>query len=171
LGAGRAIEFAVLEVWHVPRAERPRFTARVIRALGIYALIGLAIILSTGLASLGVWLGAGLVGSALAAVGALVVTIGVFGAIYRLLGPEDMTFGQHLPGAVVGGVGWQALQLGGQALVRHNLRHTSALYGEFAIVLGVLSVMSIAANLFVYSAEINVVRYEHDWPRSLVRAT
>jgi hypothetical protein len=31
--------------------------------------------------------------------------------------------------------------------------------------------MSIAANLFVYSAEINVVRYEHDWPRSLVRAT
>jgi hypothetical protein len=49
------------------------------------------------------------------------------------------------------------------------LRHTSQVYGFFAIVLGTLWWIYLAAQIVVYSAELNVVRARRLYPRSLVQ--
>jgi uncharacterized BrkB/YihY/UPF0761 family membrane protein len=72
-----------------------------------------------------------------------------------------------LPGAVLGGVAWTALQFLGSYLVARQLQHTSELYGFFAIVLGLTFWLFLAAQILVYSSEVNVVLARRLWPRSL----
>ena len=50
-----------------------------------------------------------------------------------------------------------------------QLAHANATYGFFAIVIGLLSWLFVAAQLTLYAAEINVVRKHHLWPRSLTQ--
>ena len=104
----------------------------------------------------------------LGTLGSLALNVCLFLAIFRLTGPRHLRWSAHLPGAVWGGLGWQLLQMVGQSLVRHNLRHLAPLYGQFAIVLGLISFLSIASQLMMYSVEINVVRAKHLWPRSIL---
>jgi hypothetical protein len=53
--------------------------------------------------------------------------------------------------------------------VAHQLRHTSQVYGFFAIVLGLLASLFLGAQLTLYAAEVNVVRTRRLWPRSIVQ--
>ena len=46
----------------------------------------------------------------------------------------------------------------------------SQTYGMFAIVLGALGWIFLQARVVVYAAEVNVVRRDRLWPRSLVSA-
>ena len=56
------------------------------------------------------------------------------------------------PGALVGGVGWTVLQYAGGLLVAHSLQHASRLYGNFAVVLGLLAFLYLSAEVTVYAA-------------------
>jgi len=60
------------------------------------------------------------------------------------------------------------LLLGG-FLVNHELRNVSAVYGFFAIVLGLIWWIFIGAQLTLYAAETNVVLARRLWPRSMVQ--
>ena len=64
---------------------------------------------------------------------------------------------------------WQALQAVGGFLVGHYLRHTSQVYGVFAIVLGLLFWLYLGARLTLYAAEVNVVAARRLWPRGLLQ--
>ena len=55
----------------------------------------------------------------------------------------------------------------GSWLVARQLQHTSELYGFFAIVLGLTFWLYLAAQIFVYAAEVNVVLGRRLWPRSV----
>jgi uncharacterized BrkB/YihY/UPF0761 family membrane protein len=57
----------------------------------------------------------------------------------------------------------------GGYLVGHYLRHTSQVYGVFAIVLGLLFWLYLGARLTLYAAEVNVVAARRLWPRSLLQ--
>jgi uncharacterized BrkB/YihY/UPF0761 family membrane protein len=61
------------------------------------------------------------------------------------------------------------LQAVGGFLVDHYLRHTSQVYGVFAIVLGLLFWLYLGARLTLYAAEVNVVAARQLWPRSLLQ--
>jgi uncharacterized BrkB/YihY/UPF0761 family membrane protein len=74
-----------------------------------------------------------------------------------------------VPGAIVGAVGWTALQYLGGVLVEHSLRNTSKEYGTFALVLGLISFLYLAAQVTLYASELNVVRVRHLWPRGMVQ--
>jgi uncharacterized BrkB/YihY/UPF0761 family membrane protein len=76
---------------------------------------------------------------------------------------------QLVAGALVAGVAWQALQAAGGYLVGHYLRHTSQVYGVFAIVLGLLFWLYLGAQLTLYAAEHNVAAAWRLWPRSLLQ--
>lgn len=169
LGASQAIQFAVNEAWDVPNKNRPNFFVRLGRGLGFYAILGTGVIVTTVLSALGVIVGSSEIAGALGLVSALVVNIGLFLVVFRLLGPKHLRWTDHLPGAVVAGIGWQVLQSVAQQLVQHNLKHTQALYGQFAIALGLISFLSLASQLTMYSVEINVVRNKRLWPRSIVQ--
>ncbi len=56
----------------------------------------------------------------------------------------------------------------GSWLVDRQISQASLAYGVFAIVIGLLGWIYVAAQLFLLSAEINVVRARRLWPRSLV---
>ena len=98
----------------------------------------------------------------------MVVNAGMYLIAFRVLTPAGISWRQLVPGAAAGGVAWTALQVGGTYLVRHSL-HTSAVYGVFATVLGLLAWVYLAVEVTVYAAEINVVLDRRLWPRSVVQ--
>ena len=53
--------------------------------------------------------------------------------------------------------------------MRHSLANASEVYGFFAIVIGLLSFLFLAAQLTLLAAEVNVVRHYKLWPRSLTQ--
>lgn len=77
-----------------------------------------------------------------------------------------------LPGALTGALGWQLLQSRGAAFVGRVVQRTSEAYGEtygvFALVLGLMGWIFVAACVVVLSVEINVVRDKGLYPRSLL---
>jgi hypothetical protein len=74
-----------------------------------------------------------------------------------------------VPGAVLGGLGWSALQAFGGYLLIYQLRHASQVYGFFASVLGLVSWLQLSAQLTLVAAEFNVVKATRLWPRSIVQ--
>ena len=72
-------------------------------------------------------------------------------------------------GAVVAGVLFTLLQAVGGYLVGHNLKHAQAVYGFFAVVLGLMSWLFLSAQVMLYGAEVNVVRARQLWPRSILQ--
>ena len=70
-------------------------------------------------------------------------------------------------GVLVATVLIQGLQHLGGLYLSHTLERTTPLYGAFAVVLGLLAWFYIAAQLILFSAEVNVVYRNHLWPRSL----
>ena len=101
-------------------------------------------------------------------VSAAAVNVGLFLLAFRVLTPQQIPTRQLLAGALVAGVAWQVLQAVGGFLVGHYLRHTSQVYGGFAIVLGLLFWLYLGARLTLYAAEVNVVAARRLWPRSLL---
>ncbi len=168
-GAVQSGQYAMAEVWNVPHLARPGFVARLGRTVGTLAVVGTFLLVSTALA------GTLTVGSRSPAVmvagvvATVALNVGIFAVAFRLLTPAAIAWKPLVPGAVVGGAGWSVLQYVGGLLVDHTLRNSSQVYGFFAVVLGLLAWIYLAAELVLYSAELNVVRARHLWPRSLTQ--
>jgi uncharacterized BrkB/YihY/UPF0761 family membrane protein len=156
-------------VWDVPKRDRPNFWKSRVRALLMLALLGAASIASAVVA--GIVSAGG--GSALALVGGIVLSLalnlGVFLVAFRILTARNLTWGDVFAGAAVAAVAWTLLQSLGGLIVAHQLKSASQVYGLFALVIGLLTWMSLGATVTLYAAEINVVRKERLWPRSLVQ--
>ena len=169
LGIAQILQFTMQEVWNIPGKDRPGYVTRLVRSLLLFAVLGLGIAVTTMVSGLGTILDWGPAGSLLAALPAVVVNIGLFLLIFRLLTPAEVSWRQLLPGAVIGGIGWQILQTIGVNLVSHQLQHAGQVYGVFGFTLALISFLALAATLTVYAAEVNVVVAKHLWPRSLLQ--
>jgi uncharacterized BrkB/YihY/UPF0761 family membrane protein len=90
-------------------------------------------------------------------------------AAFRILTPSSVATRKLIAGAIVGGIGYTILLVAGTALVQHQLRHAQALYGQFAVVLGLMGWLFLVSQLTLYAAEINVVLARRLWPRSIVQ--
>ena len=97
------------------------------------------------------------------------VNIALFVAGFRVLTGPRVRLLDQLPGAVVAGVVWTGLQALGGYLVAHQLRHSSQVYGFFGVVLGLVSWIFLLAQVTIYAAELNAVRVQRLWPRSIVQ--
>ena len=169
LGIAQILQFTMQEVWDIPGPDRPGYVTRLLRSLLLFLVLGLGIAVTTAVSGLGTILDWGPAGSLLAALPALVVNIGLFLLVFRLLTSSEVSLRQLVPGAVLGGIGWQVLQTVGVNLVSHQLQHASQVYGVFGFTLALISFLALAATLTVYSAELNVVLAHHLWPRSLLQ--
>ncbi len=168
-GALQTAQYAQAEIWNIPGVNRPSFWARLGRTGSMMVVLGLFLLASTllaGLVTIGHHGGLAVVG---AVVSSLVVNVGLFVVAFRLLTPKQIPWNDMVPGAIVGAVGWTVLQYLGGVLVEHSLRNTSKEYGAFALVLGLIGFLYLAAQVTLYAAEINVVRARHLWPRGLVQ--
>ena len=172
-GLATATQNALNTAWAVPFHRRPTFGQSLLRSVGLIAVVGpceLAVL--SGLSGLSG--GAGhLLGGVLARVAAiaisLVLNVGVFWLAFRLAAASQVGTGTMLIGAVITACSWQTLQVIGGYLVSHQLARYSALYGVFAVVLGLLAWLFLQAQITMYAVEINVVRAYRLWPRSVIR--
>jgi YihY family inner membrane protein len=169
LGIAQILQFTFHEVWDIPGKDRPGYVPRLVRSVVLFAILGLGIAGTTVVSGLGTVLDWGPAGSVLAALPSVIVNIGLFLLIFRLLTSAEVSWRQLLPGALLGGIGWQILQTVGVNLVSHQLQHAGQVYGVFAFTLALISFLSLAATLTVYSAELNVVLARRLWPRSLLQ--
>lgn len=166
-GASQSSQYAMAQVWNIPRAIRPNYWARLVRTgalvgvLGVFFLIGSTLSTFSGFASSAFFV------RAIALILSLVVNLAMYLLAFRILTPKPVKTKELYIGSIVGAVAWTLLQLLGGYLVSHELRNASQVYGFFAVVLGLLSWIYLGTRILIYSAEINVVASRHLWPRSL----
>ena len=166
MGVTGATQNAFNRIWSVPFKDRPNLLYARLRGLRMLTLLGTLFIVSTT--------ATGFVGSsshsAPAVAGGIVVAfalnLALFLTAFKLLTAVDVPWRDLLPGVIVAAVCWQLLQHLGAFYVDHELKRTGPLYGVFALVLGLLAWLFLGAQLTIFAAEINVVRYRKLWPRS-----
>jgi YihY family inner membrane protein len=169
LGFTQAGQHAMAQVWNIPGVDRPGFFPRIARGASIIAVLGLGVVATTVFSSFGFFDSSlpVLRGLALLVTAALNVAISL--AAFRLLTPKAIASRDLVPGAVLVGVAWSVLQLIGGYLISQRLQNTSEVYGVFAIVLGLLFWLYLAAQISLYAAELNVVLARRLYPRSIVQ--
>jgi YihY family inner membrane protein len=168
LGIANSAQDAMNRVWAVPMRTRPGFFPRILRSLAIVGMLGLGVIgitvvstIATNMSGLGSWL------RVLTVTLSLVLNTALFGLAFRVLTVRDLSWRDVWPGALVAAFGWEVLQAIGGQLVQHQIKGMSQTYGFFAIVLGLLAWIFLLARVFIYAAEVNVVRKQRLWPRAL----
>lgn len=169
MGAVSAMQNAMNSIWDVPRREWPNLVQQRVRSLVM--LVGFAVFVGLSTVAGGVASAAGswpLVGRVVVLVPALVLNALLFLGSFRVLVNTKLTWSQLWPGAIVAGVFFTIIQTVGGVYANHVVQNAGPVYGSFAIVLGLLSLLYMQAQLTVLAAEVNVVRAHGLYPRSLV---
>jgi YihY family inner membrane protein len=156
--------------WGVPKSGERGFVGSRVRAVGLLVVLGGLAVISTvvsGLAAGGAdFLGAG---GEVAGLGiATVLNLFVFGVVFRLLTADTVETKSLIPGVIVATIGWELLQVAGGWYISHEVKNASAVYGTFALVIGLLAWIHLGAMFVVLGAETNVVRTRKLWPRSML---
>jgi membrane protein len=96
----------------------------------------------------------------------IIVNFGLYFISFRLMTDGERPWTDLWTGALFGAVIWTVLQSVGGYYLKHISSGNSSTYGTFAVVIGLIIWLHLGAQLFLYSAEINVVRARELWPRS-----
>ena len=173
LGVAQAIQNAMNVAWSVPRHRRPNPIKARLRSLVLIAMTGVAVSATTVLSALGS--SAGQYGADIGrwvrlgvTVAAIIVNATVFVIAFRVATAAKVGAREVAPGAIGAAVIWQLLQLFGTAYVGHHVKGSTTTYGVFALVLGLLGWLFLAAVGLVLCVEVNVVRAKHLYPRALL---
>src|ERR1700689_4806308 len=166
LGIVGVTQNAFQQVWHIPRKHRPNFLAWRLRGLGLLAVLGVLLIVSTVAAGYVTAQTAGPVAVVGGVLVALVFNLLLFFAAFRFLSPEEILTKDLIPGVIFAAILWQILQHIGGYYVSHVVRHAQEPSGLFAFVLGLLAWLYLGGQVTLIAAEINVVRARRLWPRS-----
>lgn len=170
LGVAQAVQYAMNQAWRVPRNERPNPIKARGRSLLLLLTGGLAVLGTMVLSTLGAS-GAGSFGwvlKVLILAASVLVNAAVFLSAFRIATARNVSLADIAPGAVTAAIGWQILQAFGVVYVNHAVRHASATNSVFALVLGLVAFLYLAAVMVVFCIELNVVRVDHLHPRSLL---
>jgi membrane protein len=162
IGVTEATSFALSKVWRVePQKSTVRVKLRAIATvltLGLMALTGVAVTIAVSAVE-----ASGFGAAALRIAGVLIalgLDFALFVATYRLLGPAHRSILAPWRGAALAAVGWTALKLVGGWYAARTVANSSAVYGTFASTVGVLVILSLAARIFMYGAELNAMWVE-----------
>jgi membrane protein len=173
LGVAQAVQNAMNVAWAVPRHKRPNPLLSRLRSLGLLGIGGVALIGTTVLSAVSVTaqpfgLDPGPLLSVLAAAGAVALNTAVAVFAMRVATAAPLGLRQVLPGAVLAAVMWQLLQSFGSAYVGSVVKNATATNGVFALVLGLIAWLYLAAVVLLLCVEVNVVRVRHLYPRALL---
>ena len=168
LGAAFAVYMALNQFWAVPYRRRYGIGPRYLRVFGALFLVGLGVLLVAvlGIAAgtlsglpwiqrLALVLGTSLIGCA-----------GIY-ATSKLLTARSLSWSELWLGCLLGGVSVALVFTLGSPLLTLLVQRSTPVYGVFATVVGILALMYFAAQCFVISMEISVVRAWQLWPRGI----
>jgi membrane protein len=168
-GVANALQTALNTLWEVPKERQPGFPLNALRSLAIVLVLGIGLIVTATLSGFGGGTGAIGAGLRIAAVAvAFTLNVGMFSVVFRLATVE-VAWKDLWLGALLTALGWEALLTVGGYLIAHDVKNMSAVYGTFALVLGLMSWLYLQAEITLYAVEIDVVRVLKRWPRSMVK--
>jgi len=172
-GLGQAAQNTVNVVWAVPRNSRLNPVVSRLRSFLLLMLAGLTVLVVAVLSSIASHLdilGGNFNQGVRLAVGGSAVLLNalVLAVMMRLATTGRQGIWATLPGALTVAVLWQGLQLLGGAYVGHVVSRASAMNGVFALVLGLVALIYLAAVIAVLGLEINVVLAKRLYPRALL---
>ena len=156
LGLVAAVQYAINAAWQVAgRGWRDKLK-------GLLWLAGAALLFLTSFATTAAinWLPKFL--APLTTVASLSVSMGLWLWTFKVLATRDIGWKSLLPGAVVGAIGLEVLKVVGGIYVPLAVSSASALYGTLGIVFATLAWLLFFGRLVVYSAVVNVIRWEED---------
>ncbi len=167
IGVVRGAQNAFNTMWSVSIMRWPSFIPKLLRALVVVVVIGSTFLVATVLSSL-VTFGFDVPGIQrfVGVVLAMVVNAFVLLIVFKLLTVSEVGWRSLIPGALAGGVGLWLLQLLGGVYVEGVVLGAGAVYGSFAMTVGLLVWLSLVARVVLLAAEVNVVATKHLWPRS-----
>lgn len=171
LGAMQAAQASFNTIYAVPRNEQPNPIKSRIRSLGLMALLGSGVLLSTGIAAV-LSTANGLsrqLGPAVVVGGYVlnyILDFALFSTAFQLLTAVDLRVRQVMRGGLIAAGFYLLIQSLGSLYVSHAAKES--LYQAFAVVLATLIWMYLQSLILVLAAEINVVQDRHLWPRALL---
>ena len=173
LGLGQASQNAMNVAWAVPRNSRLNPLVGRLRSLLLLAVAGLALLLIAFVTSFGshVQVFGPEVGTGLRWIlylGAIALNAVVLTILFRLATSHRFSLRSAAPGAVAVALMWQGLQFVGAIYVEHVLARAGDMNGVFALVLGLIGLIYVAAAMAILGVEINVVRTKQLYPRALL---
>lgn len=171
-GLGQALQNTLNAAWAVPRNSRPNPFVQRFKSLALLCMAGIAVlgvsILSTLVNSTEVFGGTPPVLVRILVLLATVALVsGVLTILSRYAAASHHQVGRSWPGAVAVAIAWLGLQHLGTLYVSKILVGASAMNATFALVLGLVGLIYIAAITGVFGIEINSVLGRKLWPRSL----
>lgn len=173
IGLGQAAQNAVSVVWAIPRNSRLNPVVSRFRSLLWLVLAGVALVLVAVLSSVSshvevLGVGAGLTVRWLVRLLTVVIVAAVLALMIRHSTRQQDRWRDVVPGAVVISVLWQGLQMAGGTYVSHVIEHASQMNGVFAVVLGLVALLYVAAVMAILGLETNVVLAKRLYPRALL---
>lgn len=170
LGLSNSAQYVMNLLWGVPKERQPGFPWSWLRSFGIIATMGLGVLSTTVLTAVGEWASAHAFDAA-SRIGVLAASFVLTGLLFwlgmRIATASEVRTRDLLRGALLTTLFWQGLQYLGGAIAAHQLRHSSALYGVFGLVLGLLAWIYLQVRLTLIAVMTDVVRVHKTWPRSL----
>lgn len=167
-GIADAVRNTIDIAWGTPRAKRSRFPVGTLKSFALLFGAGLGLLLTTILASyataeLGHSFFFRLIPIVISAVLLYLIIMYVFlVGTSRRRRPKDLRLG-----AITVVIGLLILQIVGGYLITHELHKMNGAYGQFGLVLAILSWIYLLAQLFTYAIEVSVVHTYKLWPRTL----
>lgn len=174
IGLGVAIQNVINTAWAVPRNSRPNPLLIRLNSLGLLFTAGAAVLLVTVFSAV--------VGNTEVFGDAINTTIRwlirianilivglVLTALFRMAAASrHITLKRAAPGAFALAVMWQGLQYLGTVFATGVIGNTEGMNQTFALVLGLIGIIYIAAVMGVLGVEVNVVLTRRLWPRALL---
>ncbi|MGZ4674259.1 MAG: YihY/virulence factor BrkB family protein [Ilumatobacteraceae bacterium] len=150
-----AVHGALDDIAEVPLDDRANLFVTRLRALLGMLYIGGAQIGTAVLASLAGVTGVAVISKVLLLIGTIAINAGILALSYRWLRTDKPEWRTLVPGSIVGGVLFAALQLVGVAIVGREIAKASFVYGTFASVIGLLFWLSLHSIIALGGAELN----------------
>ncbi len=149
------LQTALDDVWEIPIDDRPGMPVQRGKALVGIAIIGASQVAAVGIST--VVHSAGLPGISrfLLVLATTVIHIVVIAAMYRFLTSAPTTWRTVWIGAVVAGIVFGVIQHYATALVGRITDNATATYGQFALVLGLVTWLGLLAITTLMCAELN----------------
>ncbi|ALG83812.1 YihY/virulence factor BrkB family protein [Gordonia phthalatica] len=166
LGVSVATQNAMNTIWGVPRNSRPNPITVRLRGAALLVSIGLALIILVGINIAATHLGDGW--QTLSPYVGVLLGTAVFVVLFRHGTARPVRVRDVLPGAVLAALGWQGLQVFGAVYITRVVARSRDVTGVFAVVLGLIAFLYLAAVLIVVCLEIDAVRVDRLYPRSLL---
>lgn len=100
-------------------------------------------------------------GRVVLAIATIAINISMLAAMLRFLTAAEPTWNDIWPGAVTAGIAYTLIQRFGTDIVMRIINNASDTYGQFALVLGLVTWLSLLAIATIMSAELNAALVRH----------